>query len=314
MMTEEKLQACEEPAGYADGPTPSGDAIPFLRHQTADELGRPEESDGFRVAEEDVPAAIETILFAYGETVSLDKIAGILGLEKDRTADALRRLMAEVRNNRRRGIVIRQIEDSYILSTKPEMRAVIERMFLPRNRPPMSQAAYETLAIIAYNQPVTRSQVEAVRGVGSDSIIARLAERDLIRECGTLDAPGRPSLFETTELFLKEFGLSSVRDLPPMDMIMYRTLRDIESSVAEAAGVKSDNQMTIEQLVSSVVPRDSASLPADSGRDLNAPETSGDPATAGNVLAASDVMDISGAFFGQEDDGEEEMPDDGDDR
>ncbi|MHB8963320.1 MAG: SMC-Scp complex subunit ScpB [Saccharofermentanales bacterium] len=274
--------------------------VPVLRMQTAEELQKPEEEESFQVEEDDIPASIEAILFAYGETVALDRIAGILGFDKEKTLSAVNALMNDLRNNRKRGIYIRQIEDSFILSTKPEMREVIERMFIPRNRPPMTQAAYETLAIIAYNQPVTRSQVEAVRGVGSDSIIARLAEKSLIRECGTLDAPGRPSLFETTDLFLKEFGLSSVRELPPMDMIMYRTLRDIETSVAEAAGVKTDSQMTIEQLVSSVIPMDptAPAIKEQSQQDAM-PAIPENPAISGQKIDENGVMEISEAFFGE---------------
>ncbi len=223
-----------------------------------------EEADGFSLPDEKIPAAIEAILFAYGEAIPAEKIAAIIGRDRETASALVRSLMSDFRENRRRGVFIRQIGDSYVLSTKPEMREVLRRMFLPRNRPPMTQAAYETLAVIAYNQPVTRSQVEAVRGVDSDSIITRLAEKGLIRECGTLDAPGRPSLFETTELFLKEFGLSSVRDLPPMDMIMYRTLRDIETSVAEAAGIRTDSQITIEQLSPGAF-RDAPAEPSASG-------------------------------------------------
>ncbi|MHB1453679.1 MAG: SMC-Scp complex subunit ScpB [Saccharofermentanales bacterium] len=286
------------------GVNPDGEEtldVSFLRMQTAEDLLGTEDEDRFQISEEDIPAAIESILFAYGEAVALDRLAGILGIEKEKAMAAVHNLMNEVKNSRKRGILIRQIEESFILSTKTEMSPVIERMFIPRNRPPMSQAAYETLAIIAYNQPVTRSQVEAVRGVGSDSIIARLAEKNLVRECGTLDAPGRPSLFETTELFLKEFGLSSVRELPPMDMIMYRTLRDIETSVAEAAGVKTDSQMTIEQLVSSVIPGNSVVLQDElRNRDEESQVQDEDSGKAGPAISENDVMEISEAFFGEE--------------
>lgn len=277
------------------------DGVPFLQMQSAGDLNAPEDSgaaedeDSFCIPDEEVPAAIEAILFAYGEAVTVERIAELIGKDKEKTASAVRNLMNEMRNSGRRGICIRQVEDSFVLSTKPEMRRVMERLFMPKNRPPMSQAAYETLAIIAYNQPVTRSQVEAVRGVDSDSIIARLAEKELIRECGTLDAPGRPALFETTGKFLREFGLSSVRELPPMDMIMYRTLRDIESSVAEAAGTRTDSQLTIEQLVS-------ASVPPSAGTEDKAAHgrTADREVSPSSLIDKKDVMDISEAFFGEE--------------
>jgi len=134
------------------------------------------------------------------------------------------------------------------MCTKPQMKNIFERMFLPKSRPPMSQATYETLAVIAYNQPVTRAQVEAVRGVSSDSIISRLLDRGWISECGTLDAPGRPSLFETTQQFLMEFGIPSVSEMPAMDLMMYGTIRDLEDSLETAAGMKDTRQISIEHL------------------------------------------------------------------
>lgn len=150
--------------------------------------------------------------------------------------------------------MLREAEGSWFFCTKPEQADVLQRLFQPRHRPPLSQAAYETLAIIAYNQPVTRSQVEAVRGVNSDSIITRLMERNLINEAGSLDAPGRPTLFVTTDQFLIDFGLRSVKDLPPMEMLMYGTLRDFERSLEIAAGHRRDDQMTIDQLVDAFLP------------------------------------------------------------
>ncbi|NCB00042.1 MAG: SMC-Scp complex subunit ScpB, partial [Clostridia bacterium] len=157
-------------------------------------------------------------------------------------------------HDRRRGIFLRQAEGKYQLATKPGQLSVLERLYQPRHRPPLSQPAYETLAIIAYNQPVTRAQVEAVRGVNSDSIISRLIERNFVCEVGTLDAPGRPTLFATTEQFLLDFGLGSVSELPPMEMMMYGTLRDLERSLEDASGHADDKQVTIDQLVASFLP------------------------------------------------------------
>ena len=112
----------------------------------------------------------------------------------------------------------------------------------------MSQATYETLAVIAYNQPVTRAQVESVRGVSSDSIVSRLLERGWIEECGTLDAPGRPAIFETSKQFLMEFGIESVSEMPALDLMMYSTIRDLEESLEQAAGSKDTRQMSIDSL------------------------------------------------------------------
>ena len=104
-------------------------------------------------------------------------------------------------------------------------------MFEPRSLPDLSPATYEALAVIAYNQPCTRSQVEAVRGVNSDSVINRLVERGLVAIVDYLDAPGRPALFATTERFLQQTGLSSPDELEPLELMMYGTLQDIEAQV-----------------------------------------------------------------------------------
>jgi segregation and condensation protein B len=88
----------------------------------------------------------------------------------------------------------------------------------PRQKQALSQAAFETLSIVAYNQPVTRARIEAVRGVNSDSAVTRLVERNLIKEAGRLDAPGKPMLYETTEEFLRSFGFKSVKDLPIIEL------------------------------------------------------------------------------------------------
>lgn len=244
------------------------------------------------MSEEEAKASIEAILFAYGEPISLEKVGFVIGFEKDRTRRIMDEIILDYSNNSRRGIFVRNINDSYTMSTKPEMKDVLQRLFLPRNRPPMTQAAYETLSIIAYNQPVTRSQVESVRGVGSDSIIARLIEKNMIRECGTLDAPGRPTLFETTDNFLKEFGLSSVHELPPIDMMMYGTLRDIESSIEDANKKNSDNQITIDQIVDNVMPKNHLEVTSFDKID----ET--DVKDDSESLNSDEIVELSNAFFG----------------
>lgn len=236
-----------------------------------------------KVSQVDIIPGIEAILFANGEPISLDKISDILNLSKDETQELMDGLINRYKDDINRGIYIRKIENSYCFSTKPNMKNILERLFVPRNRPPLSQAAYETLAIIAYNQPVTRTQVESVRGVSSDSIVSRLVEKNLIQECGNLDAPGRPTLFETTETFLKEFGLNSVDDLPPMDMMMYGTLRDIENSVSQNEDRKSDNQITIDQFVDTIIPKESSE-----DKELN-------------KLENDELIDISNALFGSDD-------------
>ncbi len=226
-----------------------------LTYQTPDDLaGDMAAEDGHSLDPADLEAAVEAILFASGDPVTLERIASVTGLQRDHARKVLQDLKSRMEADRSRGVTIQQIRDTYVLSTKPDMNPVMRVLFQPRNRPPLSQAAYEALAIVAYNQPVTRSRIEAVRGVSSDGILARLIERGLVRECGTLDAPGRPMLFETTDTFLREFGLTSVTDLPPMEMLMVGTLRGIEHALDPSMAGPDDRQITVDQWVSALTP------------------------------------------------------------
>ena len=208
----------------------------------------------FTLTVQELPAALEAILFAAGDPVSISRLEEITGVNQDILQQTLAKMSVEYDNNPWGGLLIRRLEKEYVMCTKPQMKVVFERMFQPKSRPPMSQATYETLAVIAYNQPVTRSQVEAVRGVSSDSIITRLLDRGWITECGTLDAPGRPALFETTQQFLMEFGIASVAEMPAMDLMMYGTIRDLEDSLETAAGMKSTRQISIDHVSEGVFP------------------------------------------------------------
>lgn len=225
----------------------------ILEQESAEDFGYTENDLLPQIEPEDRQAAVEALLFAAGDPISFDKIRQITGIEKSTLSRLMQDMSERYARDRSRGIMLREADGKYTLSTKPGFFDIITRMYQPRHRPPLSQAAYETLAIIAYNQPVTRAQVEAVRGVNSDSIISRLIERNLIYEAGHLDAPGRPTLFATTEQFLLDVGLGSVDELPAMEMLMYGTLRDLESSLQEASGGNRDNQITIDQIVQATI-------------------------------------------------------------
>jgi len=212
------------------------------------------ELDDFSLSVQELPAALEAILFAAGDPISLSHLEEITGVPSAVIQQTLTRMAAEFQNNPWGGLEIRRLENDYVICTKSHMKPVLERLFHPKSRPPMSQATYETLAVIAYNQPVTRAQVEAVRGVSSDSIIIRLLERGWISECGTLEAPGRPALFETTQQFLMEFGIESVSEMPSMELMMYSTIRDLEDSLEVAAGSKDTRQLSMEHLADGVFP------------------------------------------------------------
>ena len=186
-----------------------------------------------KITVQELPAALEAILFVHGDPISVDQLSEITQMPKEVLEETLDRMIKEYETDPWGGLLIRKADNAYVMCTKPSMKPVLEKLFAPRTRPPMSQATYETLAVIAYNQPVTRAQIEAVRGVSSDSIVTRLIERGLVEECGTLEAPGRPALFRTTKQFLLEFGISSVSEMPAMELMMYKTIRDLQDHAHE---------------------------------------------------------------------------------
>jgi len=165
----------------------------------------------------DTEMIIEAVLFAAGDPVPLEKLAEIIEQDKKTTRGILTNMQYKYQHASR-GIMLRELDGAWQLCTKPELDPYISRLGPARKKQGLTPAAYETLAIIAYNQPVTRAYIEQIRGVNSDSVIMKLMERNLIREAGRDDAPGRPKLYETTEEFLRVFGFSSLKDLPPLEM------------------------------------------------------------------------------------------------
>jgi len=164
----------------------------------------------------EIEAVIEGLLFAAGDRLPLEKISEVLQIDKKTVRKIIYKMMDDYRSSNR-GIFIREIDNGFQLCTKFEVYDYISRLIEPRQKQGLSQAAYETLAIIAYNGPVTRAKIEKIRGVSSGSAIERLIERNLIREVGRLDVPGRPVIYDTTEEFLRSFGFRSKADLPVID-------------------------------------------------------------------------------------------------
>lgn len=164
----------------------------------------------------DIRYAIEGILFAAGEPVKAAKLAAVLDKDVDEIEAAVTELREEY-NRDSRGFNIIEILDGYQICSRPEYYTYIREILGEQRNQPLSNAAMEALAIIAYKQPVTRGMVEKVRGVNSDGCVNRLYERGLIEEAGRLDAPGRPILYRTTDTFLRCFGLRTPRDLPPIN-------------------------------------------------------------------------------------------------
>lgn len=160
-------------------------------------------------------ASIEAVLFAYAEPMPLQRLAEVLGAEAPLVEKLLWTLRDELRGEEH-GIQLIQLEGAWQLATKSEFGDAVKAALDTRRNVPLSPAALEVLAIIAYNQPVSRSFIEQVRGVDSSSTVATLVQKGLIEEAGRLDLPGRPIAFSTTDAFLRTFGIASLSELPPL--------------------------------------------------------------------------------------------------
>lgn len=163
-----------------------------------------------------IAGAVEAMLFVTDEPVGVLTFADMLEVEPAAVQEALEWLQASLEHDER-GIQLREVAGGWRLSTHPRYHELIERYVLSWDTRKLSQAALETLAVVAYCQPITRNGVASVRGVSSDSSINSLVEKGLVREAGTQDAPGNPVLYATTRTFLEKFGLRSVADLPPLE-------------------------------------------------------------------------------------------------
>lgn len=163
---------------------------------------------------------IEGMLFLAGdEGLSLKEIRNVLGLSEAMTRVCLEAYKEELAENEKRGIQLVFLAGKYKLTTKPVYKPFYEKM-IHEQESTLSQAALETLAIIAYKQPVTRLQIEDIRGVSSDAIVRRLQAKALIKEVGRQDSPGKPILYGVTDTFMDAFNLASIDELPPLDEIV----------------------------------------------------------------------------------------------
>ncbi len=160
-------------------------------------------------------AIIQSILFAAGREVKLNEIMSALELGKDETMTILESLIADFKSEDS-GIEIIKVNDGFQMCSKKEYSEYIYPVIDKRTKPNLSNAALETLAIIAYNPKITRAEIESIRGVGCDGTIYKLLEYGLIEEAGRMDAPGRPTTYRTTNDFLKKFGYSSLEELPEL--------------------------------------------------------------------------------------------------
>ena len=161
-------------------------------------------------------SAIESVLFVHGDPISIKELSTIL----EESLETTLRLMNEFENlynEKNRGIKLFKVVDKYQLGTKPENEPYIVKLLKTNQRQSLSQAAIETLSIISYKQPITRVEIEEIRGVRSDKAIQTLLDKELIKEFGRLEGIGRPILYGTTDNFLKQFGIGKLEELPALE-------------------------------------------------------------------------------------------------
>lgn len=174
---------------------------------------------------DETKAVIECLLFVASDPVRLERIAEIAEIDAQDACELLIELQEDYRRGKR-GMQVVEIANGYQMTTKPEMAPYIERLYRPQANYGLSKAALETLAIVAYKQPITRGEVEMIRGVKVDRAMSTLVEKGLVKEVGRKEGAGRPVLFGTTDKFLRHFGLKSLEELPSLEDFIVRHSED----------------------------------------------------------------------------------------
>ena len=174
--------------------------------------------------EKHLEAVVEAVLFTMGKSVELRQLAIATGQSEEETKQAVERLKARY-DKEERGMEIIELEGSYQMCTRTGFYENLIRVAASPKKQVLSEVVLETLSIIAYKQPVTKMEIEKIRGVKSDHAVNRLVEYNLVQEVGRLDAPGHPALFATTEEFLRRFGIGSTENLPDMDPVREEEIR-----------------------------------------------------------------------------------------
>jgi len=169
-------------------------------------------------------SAIESMMFVWGEPLSVKDVADIFNTDKKEVYDCFKELQKEYEQEGR-GIVIREVNKCFQFVTRKENLDYIERLCTPVRKKRLSQSALETLAIVAYRQPVTKGEIESIRGIRCDRVMEGLIKKELVAEVGRADTVGRPILYGTTDEFLKQFEFETLKDLPAIE--------DIEGILAE---------------------------------------------------------------------------------
>lgn len=186
-----------------------------------------------------IKSAIESMMFVWGEPLDIKEVADIFNVDKKEIYGYFKELQEEYEQEGR-GIVIREVNKSFQFVTRRENIDYIERLCTPVKHKKLSQSALEVLAIVAYKQPVTKGEIEAVRGIRCDRVIEGLARKNLIAEVGRSDAVGRPILYGTTDEFLKQLGFETLKELP--------NIEDIEGVLAEAESITETDALYMQQI------------------------------------------------------------------
>lgn len=162
-------------------------------------------------------SVLESLMFAWGEPLSINEMSKILEIPVKSLAAVLDEMISEFRDNEDRGLLIQRFGNSYQLTTKREKYEYIQSLLENTVNKSLSTAAMETLSIIAYKQPVTKVEIERIRGVKCSQVVKGLLDKGLIKETGRLDKPGRPVVYSITDEFLRHFGLTSIDELPAIE-------------------------------------------------------------------------------------------------
>lgn len=196
----------------------------------------------------DISSAIEAILFAAGESVPIARLSLILDTDEAEIGRVAEEL-AETYRREQRGMRILRLDNKLQMCSAPEYAPFIAKTLEQRRPPMLSQPALETLAIVAYFQPVTRAYIDQVRGVDSAYTVSVLCERGLIEACGRLDVPGRPSIFKTTDVFLRTMGISELSQLPPLpDMTNGEGMEKLQNAIDELQNAAGSGQITMSEI------------------------------------------------------------------
>ncbi len=186
-----------------------------------------------------IKSALESMMFIWGKPLDVKDAADVFNVEKKEIRECFLELKEEYEQERR-GIVIREVNGAFQFTTRPENLSYIERLCTPVRHRRLSQSALETLAIVAYRQPVTKGEIESIRGIRCDRVMEGLVKKGLVQEKGRADTVGRPILYGTTDEFLKQFGFETIKELPD--------IQDIEGLLEEEDEGRADDSVMLQQL------------------------------------------------------------------